>query len=165
MEDIQLPTPPADDIPELPVKLPELESFTSRQKQFLWRPAASTPDEWENSSTSPASTPPTIDESDRPPSFEDAQLDPIVQSNLTPLELSTQFDFPDPISRGSPSSVQAEFDTEQDADDLDGIYNSDDSGSRNIDGESWQQSPSVPAAVSLEGPEDEEPTADPASLV
>ena len=64
-----------------------------------------------------------MDELD-PPSFEDSQLDPLVTSSLTPLGLSTpQFDFPDPgVSHGSPSSVQAEFDQDQDADfDSDGF--------------------------------------------
>ncbi|KIP08809.1 hypothetical protein PHLGIDRAFT_361006 [Phlebiopsis gigantea 11061_1 CR5-6] len=128
VEETQLPTPPADD-DIVPVqngsKVPSfshlIHSIPSEQG---WRPpAASVSEYWETSSTSPASTPPPLDDILDPPSFEDSQLDPLVTSNLTPLELSTpQFDFPDPVSRGSPSSVQAEFDQDQDGDfDSDGF--------------------------------------------
>lgn len=92
------------------------------QSEQGWRPPAN---EWDDSPSSPASTPPPLDDMELP-SFEDSQLDPLVASNLTPLELSTpQFDFPDP-SHGSPSSIQAEFDQDQDTDfDSNGIYTGD----------------------------------------
>jgi ubiquitin carboxyl-terminal hydrolase 4/11 len=129
-EDTQLPTPPAEDD----------EMFSDQNKHAStglklspktsskqdWRPP--TMEYWENSSTSPASTPPPLDDLELP-SFEEAQQDPIIASNLTPLELSsTQFDFPDPtVSGGSPSSVRAEFD--QESQDLE--MDSDDSDRRN----------------------------------
>lgn len=119
--------------------------------------------EWDNTSTSPASTPPPLDDLE-PPSFEDSQLDPLVPSTLAALPLSAaQFDFPDPTSRGSPSSVRAEFDqdVEQDIE-----FDSDDSITRNWPYENnpapWSQSNS--RSLSQEDlPMESEPGADDAT--
>lgn len=54
-----------------------------------------------------------------PPTFEDAQMDVIIPA-LVPLDMyyPSNFQFPDPsVSRGSPSSVRAEFDQDRDDDD------------------------------------------------
>ena len=80
-----------------------------------WRPQTA-----EYLDNSPISSPPPLDDL---PSFEDSQMDPLVASDLTSFEL----EFPDPTSRGSPSSVRAEFD--QDSQDLD--MESDDSDNVN----------------------------------
>lgn len=93
-------------------KLPSVDSIIQSIRPgelTAWRPAPHS-DRWDNSPSSQADSPPPLDDIELP-SFEASQLDPLVASNLTPLELSApQFDFPDPTSRGSPSSVQAEFD-------------------------------------------------------
>lgn len=70
-----------------------------------------------NGKSSPASSPPPLDEND-PPSFEDSQFDDIVQTTLDPLVIAShQFDFPDPSSRASPtSSNEAEPDIDDEAD-------------------------------------------------
>lgn len=136
LDDIGLPTPPADDDDDMIG--PKLRGINSilKSKSDGWRPP--TAEYWDNSSTSPASTPPPLDDLE-PPSFEDSQLDPIIQSALPQL---SQFNFPDPVSRGSPSSVQAEIDQDQEQDiELD----SDDSGSRNWSNENdpapWPSQP------------------------
>ncbi|KAI0955073.1 hypothetical protein AcW1_006764 [Taiwanofungus camphoratus] len=73
-----------------------------------------------NARSSPASSPPPLDDAD-PPSFADAQYDGLVQSSLDPLALSAhQFDFPDPSSRSSPaSSLDVEPDLELEGESLD----------------------------------------------
>ncbi|EJF64133.1 cysteine proteinase [Dichomitus squalens LYAD-421 SS1] len=62
--------------------------------------------------SSPSSPPPPLE--GLPPSFDDALYDPIVQSSpLAEIQLSAaQLEFPDPSSHGSPSSVDAEPDLE-----------------------------------------------------
>jgi len=70
-----------------------------------------------NTQSSPASSPPPLDEAE-PPAFDEALNHPIVQFDLGPLHFPGQrfemdsFNFPDPASHGSPSSVKAEFDTD-----------------------------------------------------
>ncbi|EKM50435.1 uncharacterized protein PHACADRAFT_129620 [Phanerochaete carnosa HHB-10118-sp] len=127
LEDSGLLTPPADDDDGMIGSRRHGTSSLLKMKisPDTWRPPHT---DWDNTSTSPASTPPPLDDLE-PPTFEDSQLDPILQTSLPPLQLSAaQFDFPDPTSRGSPSSVRAEFDQDQEQDiELD----SDDSGSRN----------------------------------
>ena len=104
----QLPTPPTD--------TPDSQSEPNGQKDSLslWNNATWTALSSKTQS-SPASTPPPLED---PPDFDDALRDPVIQSNLEALPLSTgltieleQF-FPDPPSGGSPSSVRAEFDQE-----------------------------------------------------
>lgn len=109
----QLPTPPVD-TPDS-----QTEPSESKDRWPLWSNA-----NWgvpsSKTQSSPASTPPPLED---PPAFDDALNDPLVQSSLDPLPLQgdvitielEQFEFPDPASGGSPSSVRAEFDQ----DDLD----------------------------------------------
>ncbi|OBZ73858.1 putative ubiquitin carboxyl-terminal hydrolase 12 [Grifola frondosa] len=74
--------------------------------------------------SSPTSSLPPLDDGDaegEPPSFEDAQYDNVIQTALDPLVLSArQFDYPNPPSRGSPtSSNEAEPDLDDETRRLD----------------------------------------------
>lgn len=84
-------------------------------------------------SSSPASSPLPLD--DRPPNFDDALLDPVMQSSLglgdLPL-VGGQLELPDPLSRGSPSSIDAEPDLENDDTDSP-FYQPDGEGSDDYD--------------------------------
>ncbi|KZT63497.1 cysteine proteinase [Daedalea quercina L-15889] len=118
---VQLPTPPSEadrlvqDEPILPWPGPVTETET---------PTNGWPTPQSNAHSSPASSPPPLDDGD-PPSFEEAQYDDLVQTPLDPLVLLTaqQFAFPDPTSssRNSPtSSVEAEPDPDLDKDAMEG---------------------------------------------
>ncbi|RPD76448.1 cysteine proteinase [Lentinus tigrinus ALCF2SS1-7] len=101
-EEVQLPTPPS----EGSVSRGE-PSISSVPPTILEWP---TPNSMVPSS--PSSPPPPLES--LPPSFDDALYDPILQSDgLTGLP-STQLEFPDPSSRGSPSSIDAEPDDDND---------------------------------------------------
>ncbi|KAI8974530.1 cysteine proteinase [Trametes punicea] len=104
-EDSQLPTPPSE------------ESLSRDEPEVASNPP--TVLDWPTpnsiSRSSPASSPLPLD--DRPPSFEDALFDPLVQSSVGLEEIplgATQLELPDPLSRGSPSSIDAEPDLEND---------------------------------------------------
>lgn len=121
--DSQLPTPPA----EIPGSLPFEESpnFASDSAPGAWPPS-----EWNttpsNARSSPASSSGVSDDAEPPP-FDHSADDFLLQSNWNPadsMDLKV-FDFPDPTSHGSPSSVNAEFDQEDLDTDL-----SEDSGNR-----------------------------------
>ncbi|KAI0766593.1 cysteine proteinase [Trametes elegans] len=104
-EDIQLPTPPSDD------------SFSRGEPSVASNPPTildwPTPDSMSRSS--PTSSPLPLD--DRLPSFDEALFDPVMQSSLNDIPLgATQLELPDPLSRGSPSSIDAEPDLEENDD-------------------------------------------------
>ncbi|THH01060.1 hypothetical protein EW026_g1582 [Hermanssonia centrifuga] len=104
----QLPTPPSEEN--------DSREMTGTNINGLIEFGRSRTDNWDASSTaqsSPGSVPPPLEEAE-PPSFEESQNDEVLQTSLDPLQLSTQqFDFPNPGSgRGSPSSMQAEYDND-----------------------------------------------------
>ncbi|GBE86464.1 cysteine proteinase [Sparassis crispa] len=116
-EQSQLPTPPDEPIvksafesqPQFAsLKRAATERFTSlpirRQYEDGW------PTPQSDSRSSPDSSPPPLDDGDPPPSFEESQS----PTSLDALALSAhQLDYPDPSSRGSPtSSNEAEPDLE-----------------------------------------------------
>lgn len=94
--DVQLPTPPSESAAPTPFPFP-----------LAQRPSSAgylTPRS--NSRSTPASSPPPLDDVD-PPTFEDSQNDELLipEDGLGPLEIaSQQFDFPDPSARASPTS-------------------------------------------------------------
>ncbi|KAI0644201.1 cysteine proteinase [Trametes meyenii] len=105
-QDVQLPTPPSEESISR-----DGGSVPSNPPTVLEWP---TPDSLTLSS--PASSPPAA--RDDPPSFEDAQLDPVMSSSLTgfgdlPISAS-QFVGGDRLVPGSPSSIDAEPDLEND---------------------------------------------------
>ncbi|KAI0372717.1 cysteine proteinase [Pilatotrama ljubarskyi] len=106
-EDVQLPTPPSDG------------SLSRDEPSVISNPPTIL--DWPTpnsiSRSSPASSPLPLD--DRPPSFDEALFDPVMQSSLGLGEIplsATQLELPDPLSRGSPSSLDAEPDLEDDTD-------------------------------------------------
>ncbi|KAH9852032.1 cysteine proteinase [Lenzites betulinus] len=98
----QVPTPPSEDSSSA--------GASSKPPTLLEWP---TPKSMPN--TSPISSTLALD--DRLPSFDEAQLDPVMQSSLglgdLPL-IGGELELPDPLSHGSPSSVDAEPDLEND---------------------------------------------------
>lgn len=106
----QLPTPPSEgentpDTQRRQSQISPLPEFTS--------PGNVTVAAWDTLSTklpSPAPSLPPLEVDEEPPSFEDAQNDTVIQSS----DLQTMLlQYPHPSSsRGSPSSMQAEFDKE-----------------------------------------------------
>ncbi|KAH9933298.1 uncharacterized protein B0H18DRAFT_982923 [Fomitopsis serialis] len=120
----QLPTPPSEANEQyvLPTqeepKLPWLASLTAMAPYIGDNGGWPTPQS--NARSSPASSPPPLDDGE-PPSFEDSQHDDVVQTSRDPLAHSAhQFDFPDPSSssRNSPTS-SAEAEPDPDLDDKD----------------------------------------------
>ncbi|KAI0741559.1 cysteine proteinase [Daedaleopsis nitida] len=105
-EDVQLPTPPS-------------EGSDSRGDPSGGSLPA-TILEWPTPNSmvpsSPSSPPPPLE--NLPPSFDEALFDPVLQTgSLAEIQLSTsQLEFPNPSSQGSPSSVDAEPDLETDND-------------------------------------------------
>lgn len=67
--------------------------------------------------SSPSSPPPPLE--NLPPTFDEALYDQVVQPSLDDIHLlsSSQLEFPDPSQEGSPSSVDAEPDLEDNDDD------------------------------------------------
>ena len=132
-ETSQLPTPPSESDRENAFDLRPKRGVKS--SRFATNPTDSrgTWDinsfpSWDASSSksqsSATSSPPPLDDAELP-TFQQSQQDEVLEANLDPLQLSTQqFDFPDPSSnRDSPSSMQAEFDRDQDHDeDLEQLY-------------------------------------------
>ncbi|OSD02956.1 cysteine proteinase [Trametes coccinea BRFM310] len=103
-EDVQLPTPPSE------------ESLSRDDPEVISNPP--TVLDWPTpnsiSRSSPASSSP-LPFDDRPPPFDEALYDPLVQSSLGEIPLgASQLELPDPLSRGSPSSIDAEPDLEND---------------------------------------------------
>ncbi|CDO75837.1 hypothetical protein BN946_scf184951.g35 [Trametes cinnabarina] len=106
-EDMQLPTPPSE------------ESLSRDDPEVISNPP--TVIDWPTpnsmSRSSPASSSP-LPLDDRPPPFDEALFDPLIQSSLGELgEIpigASQLELPDPLSRGSPSSIDAEPDLEND---------------------------------------------------
>lgn len=101
-EETQLPTPPSEG------SLSRGEPSTSSVPPTIL--------EWPTPNSmvpsSPSSPPPPLES--LPPSFDEALFDPILQTDgLTGLP-PTQLEFPDPSSRGSPSSIDAEPDDDND---------------------------------------------------
>ncbi|KAH7927348.1 cysteine proteinase [Leucogyrophana mollusca] len=90
--DNQLPTPPSE---------------STTPAFVMLQPSADVgwPSPQSNSRSSPASSPPPLDDGD-PPSFEDSKYDDAINpSNLDPLSLAShRFDFPDPSWKASPTS-------------------------------------------------------------
>lgn len=119
---IDIESKPESHVPTPPAGTPDSRSDTTAWRMFNtdnWTVSTS------NSHSSPASSPPPLDD---PPTFDDALNDPILTANLDPLALfddtfqgeQANLVLSDEASRGSPSSVRAEFDQDRDSDlDLD----------------------------------------------
>ena len=112
--DTQLPTPPNESNHSS-----YLNSGTSRLAALVPLPANTARDSWptprSDSKSSPASTPPALEDSELP-DFENSQLDEVIQTSLDPLQIASHhYDFPDPSSKASPtSSIEAEPDFDHD---------------------------------------------------
>ncbi|OJT02905.1 Ubiquitin carboxyl-terminal hydrolase 4 [Trametes pubescens] len=119
----QLPTPPSDGS----LSRGDTSVLSNAPTILDW------PTPTSMNSSSPASSPLPLD--DRPPNFDDALLDPVMQSSLglgdLPL-VGGQLELPDPLSRGSPSSIDAEPDLENDDTDSP-FYQPDGDGSDDYD--------------------------------
>ncbi|EMD38909.1 hypothetical protein CERSUDRAFT_104201 [Gelatoporia subvermispora B] len=114
----RMPTPPEE---------PAASSESGKLLSGVSLPFGGWPTPRSNAQSSPASSPPPLDDGDPPP-FEHALDDEVIQSSLAPLMLSglsgPRFNFPDPPSRDSPtSSIDVEPDTDADIEDiLKGVY-------------------------------------------
>jgi len=109
--DTQLPTPPNESS-----QSSYLNSGTSRLAALVPVPARDVwPTSHSNAKSSPASTPPALEDSELP-DFENSQLDEVIQTSLDPLQIASHhYDFPDPSSKASPtSSIEAEPDFDHD---------------------------------------------------
>ncbi|RDX48228.1 cysteine proteinase [Lentinus brumalis] len=100
-EEIQLPTPPS-------------EGSISRGEPSVPPTILEWPTPNSMVPSSPSSPPPPLES--LPPSFDEALFDPILQSDGLEGLPSTQLEFPDPSSQGSPSSIDAEPDEDNDND-------------------------------------------------
>jgi ubiquitin carboxyl-terminal hydrolase 4/11/15 len=113
--DTQLPTPPNESSHSS-----YLNSGTSRLAALVPVSANSASDQWptphSNAKSSPASTPPPLEDPELP-SLDNSQFDEVVQTSLDPLQIALhQYDLPDPSSsKASPTwSNEAEPDLDQD---------------------------------------------------
>lgn len=101
----QLPTPPSEEQAEFrPTQALTTEWLGSilPSDAMLGEGSWLTPQS--NARSSPASSPPPLDDVDLP-TFEESQDESLLQETLDPLVLAThQFDFPNPSSSNSPTS-------------------------------------------------------------
>lgn len=113
----QLPTPPDEDSPHSTgIGLSRLSDHAKEKdnyNSFLTPEIERYLTPLTNSRSTPDASPPPLDEVD-PPGFEDSQYDELVDHQPSALSLASHhYDFPDPSSTSSPSSVEAEPDLDE----------------------------------------------------